>query len=258
MLPATAPASTDTPQLSYPTALSTIEVHRIAALPVPPGTSSTHGGGGKAGASSRDLAKGLSPKSSCAAVPAQLPPAVPKRTHDGLLVDGVSHEPAEFQAVHGVGGAELAIVAQDDTRGAATDIAGTETQQAGDDACRAVGAAVLGGGGGGAVAHRESMLPEPPPSIGCHPASSRSHSSRAAPPFAAPRAYSSSPRGLASPSALVGRTHPQPCGSCSGVILAQSMIATPRRVKSDPVSLHAKRAAQWKLDPYLSLTKKRA
>jgi hypothetical protein len=40
------------------------------------------------------------------------------------------------------------------------------------------------------------------------------------------------------------------------VILAQSMIATPRRVKSDPVSLHAKRAAQWKLDPYLSLTKK--
>jgi len=42
------------------------------------------------------------------------------------------------------------------------------------------------------------------------------------------------------------------------VILAQSMIATPRRVKSDPVSLHAKRAAQWKLDPYLSLTKKRA
>jgi hypothetical protein len=254
-LPATAAVPTDESELSYPTALNTTEVRRIAALP--PQASSTHTGGGIAGASSRGASKRIPPK---AAVPAPPPPAVSKRTHGSLLVDVPQVEPAEFQTAavpDGVGGAELTSVTPDGTHGAAVDISDVETQHFGDDACGAVGATMLGGGG--VMAQRESVLPEAPPSKGCHPTSYRPHSSCSAPPCAHSHPCSSPPCVLAPTSALAGRgQHPPPFGSCSGVILAQSMIATPRRVKSDPVSLHAKRTAQWKLDPYLSLTKKRA
>ena len=75
-------------------------------------------------------------------------------------------------------------------------------------------------------------------------------------PSTAPaRSKATTPRGgLISGSGMVdGRP---PLGSASGVIVSNSTIGTPRKPKSDPVSMHARRQAQWSGDSYLSLTKK--
>ena len=94
-------------------------------------------------------------------------------------------------------------------------------------------------------AHWESLQP----ATGCHarPQSARAASGRAP---TGPRLGSSS-------SALFDQR--PPLGSMSGVILA-SNAATPRRPRSDPVSMHAKRQAQWQSDSFLITTggKKRA
>ena len=86
-------------------------------------------------------------------------------------------------------------------------------------------------------AHWESMRPAPS-------SHSRPHSARAA--LGQPAA---SPRVANSQSALFDSR--PPLGSMSGVILTSSH-ATPRRNKSDPVSMFAKRQAQWQSDSFLN------
>jgi hypothetical protein len=41
-------------------------------------------------------------------------------------------------------------------------------------------------------------------------------------------------------------------GSMSGVIISGSAVSTPRRPRSDPVSMHARRQAQWQSDSFLT------
>lgn len=105
------------------------------------------------------------------------------------------------------------------------------------------------------------------------PASARPASSGAAVPSGGLRSESgslsarggasavrNSPRVAASP-----RMPPPPAAfpmgpglaSMSGVIISNSQMSSPRRPKCDPVSAHAKHAAAWKTDSFLSLGVKR-
>ena len=84
-------------------------------------------------------------------------------------------------------------------------------------------------------AHWEALRPE-------RPSLSRPATARA-------RVGGGTPR-LGSASALGGGL-----GSHSGVIISTSVVGSPRRPKSDPVSMHARRQAQWQSDSFLSLGK---
>ena len=215
----------DAAQLSYPTALNSAEARSVGSPAAKKAATPTKGGG-KAGGASRPASK-AAPKSTRPASsrgPSGLPAA-----KASLLTEMPPANPVEASDAE-----------QPDEYAAAVDV--SEDM---DD----------GAGGTGVVprftpAQWDALRPAASP----RKPASRPQSARVA---SSPRGGLGSSSGLAPHSARASIDNRPPLGSMSGVIHSQSMITTPKRPKSDPVSLHARRQAQWRSDSYLSLTTKR-
>ena len=246
---ADAPGAIDAAQLSYPTALNSAEARSFSrpkeANP-PSSSSSARRKAGKAPVAKGPSGKAVAKSPRAAAAPASLPSAAKA----GSLLNEVPPvaEPAEAPRDEFA----AAMDVTDDAGGAdamAADAMAADATT--DDADGAKGSAEVPHF---TQAQWEALRPAPS-------SPRRPQSARAAPkPHASPRGGGG---GLGSSSALGGSARGvpfdsrPPLGSCLGVIHSQSMIMTPRRPKSDPVSLHAKRMSQWQSDSYLSLTTRR-
>lgn len=219
------PSSNDAAQLSYPTALNSAEARSFA----PPKDKKTVPAGSSSGAhrkaapgAAKPASKAAPPRASKGAPPSSRPPPSLPPATASLLTEMPPANPSadQYDAAMDIGD-----VADDDDGDAPVVPRFTPAQW-------------------------DSLQPAVSTP---RKASSRPQSARVA----------GSPRGLGSSSALGPHSARAPIdmrpplGSSSGVIHSRSMIATPKRAKCDPVSLHAKRQAQWRTNSYLSLTTKR-
>ena len=219
--------------LSYPTALSSAETAGVPALTRPPE--------GAPSASNRPKSKKSAARVSRSASAAAVRGSPPV----GMLKGGMP--PAPPVAPTGVEEHHLSTLAYDG---------------------RGVSAAVPeeDGASDGEAADR----PSPP---------ERTHWESLEPMMSSPRASKGSAHALRSMSAMSPRditraSRPAsarpapPAASCvggfsgSGVIISASAMgsaygATPRKAKTDPVSMHARRRSEWRSDPFLSTSAKR-